>query len=157
MKKTILSVLLASSLLLGCSTSSKEVPSNTKDISFESIQEVIQPSFDDNMVQLDQSNVVKLLNLDESNIVNAIEYIDENQAELLYIVVESKDDDTALITTEALQDYLNALCEMATLYNNEQLELIQNGYITTSGPYSILVISKDCNQTKKDLVAYLRH
>lgn len=157
MKKTILSVILASSLLLGCSTSSKEVQSEPKDISFESIQEVIQPSFDDDMIQLDQSNVVKLLNLDESNIVNAIEYTNESQAELLYIVVESKDDDTALITTEALQDYLNALCEMATLYNTEQLELIQNGYITTSGPYSILVISKDCNQTKKDLVAYLRH
>lgn len=157
MKKTILSVILASSLLLGCSTSSKEVQSDSNNISFESIQEVIQPSFDDDMIQLDQSNVVKLLNLDESNIVNAVEYTNESQAELLYIVVESKDDDTALITTEALQDYLNALCEMATLYNTEQLELIQNGYITTSGPYSILVISKDCNQTKKDLVAYLRH
>lgn len=157
MKKTILSVILASSLLLGCSTSSKEVQSEPNNISFESIQEVIQPSFDDDMIQLDQSNVVKLLNLDESNIVNAVEYTNESQAELLYIVVESKDDDTALITTEALQDYLNALCEMATLYNTEQLELIQNGYITTSGPYSILVISKDCNQTKKDLVAYLRH
>ncbi len=156
--KKLLAMLTVSALLAGCSNAEQTAPSKaaepeTKSVS--SIAETLLEQYSGNMEAEDKELLVKLLNLDEDTVVDAMGYYDAESAEKMMIIIESTDEDTALDNTEKMEYYLNTVKDAASMYSPEQVELLNEAYITTHGNYSVLITSDDQNAAKKAVASQL--
>ncbi len=98
--------------------------------------------------------LISLLHLNPDSVVDAKAVFEEGDTGRMAIVIVSKDNDTALETSDQLNYYLTTLKNSAAQYNPDALKLINDGYIYTKDNVSILVISDDLSAIKSELANY---
>ena len=100
--------------------------------------------------------IVNLLRLDSDSIVDARAALEEGDSGRMVIIIEAKDNETALEVSDKLNYYLTTLQNSAAQYNPEALERINNGYIYTKDNITLLVISDDIADVKADVASFFR-
>lgn len=159
MRKQLLAFITAAALLAGCGSKEQNtVPEKAAadiQVSASSIADSLLEQFTGKMEPEDRELLVKLMNLDPETVVDAKGYYDPEAPEMMMIIVESADENAALDNTEKMEYYLNTVKDAASMYSPEQVQILEDAYITTRGSYSVLITSEDQNAAKKAVASQL--
>lgn len=144
-------------LLTGCgeSTVAASVSGSVKNA--ETIaSELLQVFEGVDMEQQDAATVKKLLNIDDDTGTDVIAYFGKGNPDDILIVLGSKDSDEAMKANDALNYYLDSQKSSASLYSKEQLEQLDNAYVSTKDVFSVMIVAEDGTAAKKAAAAALK-
>ena len=108
------------------------------------------------MEQQDADTVKKLLNVDDDTVTDVIAYFGKDNPDDILIVLGSKGSDEAMKANDALNYYLDSLKSSASLYSKEQLEQLDNAYVSTKDVFSVMIVAEDGTAAKKAAAAALK-
>lgn len=115
------------------------------------------PVFDgEDMEQQDADTVRKLLSIDENDAADVVAYFGKDNPDDILIVLGSSDNDEAMKANDALNYYLDSLKSSASLYSKEQLEQLDNAYVSTKDVFSVMIVAEDGTAAKKAAAAALK-
>ena len=152
MKRILAFLMTACFLLAGCGsdTAEQSVSSASAETIFETLAKEL-PSYD---VQ-DTSVITKLLGLDADSIVSSAAGFAKDGGPEMLIVLQGADEDAALKAGERMDYYLTTLQNSAAQYAPEQVDLLKQGYIYTSGSYAVMYVGQNTDNIKKELANLL--